>query len=140
MPWPPRLPDWHRRLAAYLATEGARPFAEGTHDCALFVGGAVEAMTGADPMVELRGRYRTTAEGLALLRDMGVSDHLDWYGRRFPRLRQGERLRPGDIACLPGHDGPSLGIVQGEAVYVLRPDAGMGLAPLSDVLRGWRVG
>lgn len=134
-----RRPDWHARLSAYLTKAGQQPFAEGSHDCALFVGGAVEAMTGTDPMAELRGRYQTTAEGLALLRSMGYADHLAWFSAQLDQMPKGARPAPGDVACIPGHDGPALGIVQGEAVYVLQPERGLGFAALSQVRRAWRV-
>ena len=38
-----RLPDWRGRLGAHLAAARARPFCYGTHDCATFAAGAVEA-------------------------------------------------------------------------------------------------
>jgi hypothetical protein len=54
-----RKPDWDARLAAYLEPLRLRPFAWGSHDCCTFAAGAVEAMTGVDPMPEFRGRYST---------------------------------------------------------------------------------
>lgn len=134
-----RRPDWHSRLAAYLTEAGRKPFAEGSHDCALFAGGAVEAMTGTDPMADLRGRYATTSQGLQLLKSMGYGDHLAWFSAHLPPIRPPERPRAGDVACVPGHDGPSLGIVQGEAVYVLSPTGGLVFASLGNIQRAWRV-
>jgi hypothetical protein len=54
-----RKPDWEARLAAYLEPLRLRAFAWGQHDCCTFSAGAVEAMTGVDPMPEFRGRYST---------------------------------------------------------------------------------
>lgn len=67
-----RKPDWEAQLAAYLEPLRARPFAWGTHDCCAFAAGAVQAMTGVDPMPEFRGRY-SSARGSALaLRRFGA--------------------------------------------------------------------
>lgn len=56
-----RCEDWHARLAAYVFDAGRTPFAYGSHDCALFAAGAVEAMTGTDLAAGWRGIYRTLA-------------------------------------------------------------------------------
>ena len=111
-----RLPNWRPRLAEYVATTADRPFAPGDHDCALFVAGAVAAMTGEDPAEGFKARYTTIKGGLRVLR-AGV----------------------GDIAVVDGDDGlPALGIVQGEAIYVLHP-TGLALLPLTRARRAFRV-
>ncbi|MBB4620123.1 DUF6950 family protein, partial [Sphingomonas abaci] len=67
-----RYPDWEARLAAYLEPLRARPFAWGRHDCSTFAAGAVEAMTGVDPMPEFRGRYSTARGSVRALRRFGA--------------------------------------------------------------------
>lgn len=68
-----RKPDWEARLAAYLEPLRLRAFAWGQHDCCTFSAGAVEAMTGVDPMPEFRGRYSTA---------IGSARALSRFGRR----------------------------------------------------------
>lgn len=66
-----RKPDWEARLAAYLEPLRLRPFAWGQHDCCTFTAGAVEAMTGVDPMPEFRGRYSSAIGSARALRQFG---------------------------------------------------------------------
>ena len=58
-------------MAAYLEPLRLRPFAWGQHDCCTFTAGAVEAMTGVDPMPEFRGRYATAIGSARALRRFG---------------------------------------------------------------------
>ena len=132
-----RLPDWHARLVAYLAAAARTPFDPGRHDCALFASGAVEAVTGMDLAEGWRGRYRTLAGGRRVLKRAGFADHIDLAARCLEEVPV-SWARPGDIAAVPSADGPALGVVQGGAVYVIGP-AGIGLVPLRDATRAFRV-
>ncbi|MDZ4094525.1 MAG: hypothetical protein U1D35_06395 [Paracoccaceae bacterium] len=117
----PRRADWQPRLIEYLARIARQPLKYGTHDCALFAAGAVEAMTGADPAARWRGRYSTVRGGLRHLRAAGYLDHITLCASLFTEAPVA-RARAGDLAVLPGPDGPALGVVQGEFVYVLRAE------------------
>lgn len=131
-----RLPDWQARLTAYLAQVREAPFAWGRHDCALFVAGAVEAMTGEDLARGVRS-YRSKAAGLAALQARGHADHEALAAallEEVPPLL----ARPGDVVVTDGEGGPALGIVQGEQVYLVGLE-GLGLAPRSAVRRAFRV-
>lgn len=133
-----RLPDWKPRLTAWLARAARRPFAEGEHDCALFFAGAVEAMTGTDPAAVWRGRYPSTAAGLRMLRREGFADHVALAAARLPEV-PAAYARTGDGAVVPTPDGPALGLVQGEMIYVLGP-TGLRLVPRSLASHAFRVG
>ncbi|GAB5431083.1 MAG: hypothetical protein EpisKO_04530 [Epibacterium sp.] len=117
-----RRPDWHSRLAAYLARVARLPFRPGSHDCVLFAAGAVEAMTGTDLAAEYRGSYRTLKDGQEVLKARGYADHIalveDLFESVAPALAQ-----VGDLAVVPGGQGErgALGIFQGSGVYVLDP-------------------
>lgn len=125
-----RLYNWESRLSAYVASISQRGFAWGEHDCALFAAGGVEAVTGADPARSWRGAYASATGGLRLLRQAGFGDHVACAAALYPAIPMAVAL-PGDLAVLPAEDGVgALGIVQGEMIYVLRPD-GLGLVPLS---------
>ena len=132
-----RLPDWHHRLVTYLAGAARTPFAPGAHDCALFTAGAIHAMTGTDLAAEFRGHYRTLAGGRRVLRRAGYADHVALAAALLPEIAV-SWARPGDIAAVPSADGPALGVVQGGSVYVIGP-AGIGLVPLRDATRAFRV-
>ena len=53
-----RLEQWPERLADLIEARHAQPFAWGVQDCALFACDAVQAMTGIDPAIAFRGRYK----------------------------------------------------------------------------------
>ena len=132
-----RLINWQARLVTYMADCRALPFQIGSHDCALFAAGAVAAMTGHDPAAEWRGRYTTHRGGLRVLRRAGFWDHIEVVATQFPEILRIEAL-PGDLAAINTIDGPALGVVQGAAIYVLRPD-GLGLVPRNAATRAFRV-
>jgi hypothetical protein len=134
---PPRTPDWQARLTGYLAAAARARFAPGRMDCALFAAGAVEAMTGVDPAAAWRGRYRSLAGGSRLLAKAGHPHPESLVATLFAATCPASAL-PGDLAAVGTAEGPALGVVQGAFVYVRRPD-GLGLVPLPDALRAWRV-
>ena len=127
-----RLYNWEARLTAYLSRVAREGFAWGRHDCALFAAGAVEAVTGIDPAAAWRGRYRTLAGGLRLMRKAGHADHLAAARALYPEVPACRAL-PGDLVIVPGDGAAALGVVQGELAYVLRPD-GLGLVPLAGAI------
>lgn len=112
-----RLPDWRVRLQAYVETVRRRPFEYGETDCAIFVAGAVEAMTGEDHAAAYRGRYSTMAEGLALI---DYHDHVAMvahYLAEIPRSALAQ-VEVGDIAVIRSPDGQAaLGVVGGARVF-----------------------
>jgi len=133
-----RYPDWRGRLVGYLNSVAARRFRPGRHDCALFVAGGIEAMTGVDLAAEWRGGYSSLEGGRALLVSDGFSGPDAVLAARLSEVAP-IFLAAGDAAVVADGDGqPALGLVQGPAVYVLRP-AGLGLVSLTDALRGFRV-
>ncbi len=54
-----RLKGWDDNLHALIVARREAPFEWGQHDCCLWVGDAVLAMTGFDPAEEYRGAYST---------------------------------------------------------------------------------
>lgn len=113
-----RLPNWRANLTQYLASQARREFKEGSHDCALFANGAIEAMTGVN-LVEKWGKsYSSTKDGLRKLKADGFSDHIALAKSMLPVT---ETPRPGDIAVVPQPELSALGVVQGSFVYVPGP-------------------
>ena len=137
-----RLPDWRARLTDYVAAHARDPFSYGRLDCALFCAGAVEVMTGQDLARGWRG-YRSLNEGRKKLAEKGFADQVDLVASLFPEVPVAF-AQAGDIAAVPGDDDVALGIVQGEAVYVLRPPVrdgspALALVPLLSAVRAFRV-
>ncbi len=81
--------------------------------------------------------YRTLAAGLKNADAEGFPDHVAAVARMFegcpPSFAQA-----GDIAVVPGETLPSLGIVQGAKIYVIRPH-GIGTVSLETAMRAFRV-
>jgi hypothetical protein len=135
---PPRRPTWRADLTEYLAEVARRPFRPGAHDCALFAAGAVEAMTGVNPVSEMRGAYRTLDAGRAALQAAGYRDHIAVAEALLPPVAPA-RASVGDLAAVRASDGAmALGVVQGSAVYVLQLD-GLALVSRLKIERAFKV-
>lgn len=110
-------------LTAYLERVRAEPFAYGSHDCALFAAGAIQAQTGVDPAEAFRGRYGSLREGLKALKAQGYESHVD-LARAVLKPVDRPFAQTGDIAVLNLDRGPALGVVDGSRVFFLS-DGGM---------------
>jgi len=123
-----------QHLNAYLARVRARRFRPGAHDCALFVSGWVEQMTGHDHAAAFRGRYTKLDAGQDLLAAAGFEDHVALVAsiltETLPSMAQ-----TGDLAVV---DDRALGIVASERVFVLRPD-GLGHVSRRQAQRAFTV-
>lgn len=133
-----RNADWRPQLVAYLGSVARTPFVMGQHDCALFVAGAVAAMTGIDPAAAYRGTYTTVKGGLKAVLKQGFASHEAVFAALF------EPIAPafaavGDIAVIdrPG-DIPILGIFEGERIAVAGDD-GLAFIPREMATSAYRV-
>lgn len=126
-----RLPDWETRLHEVISEWRNRTF-RWNGDCARFMAAFVIAQTGQDPLVDLRGQYRTKREALRLLAEMPMADRLD---RKFARTHPAFAQR-GDIAMMQDM---CLGCVLGsEAMFF--GENGMTMVPRADWQHVWEVG
>ena len=134
-----RLPDWEARLAAYLEPLRLRAFAWGKHDCCTFSAGAVEAMTGVDPMPEFRGHYSTAIGSARALRRFGAGDLASTLDAKFESVAPALAQR-GDIVMSSGLLGICLGPflvavgAEGEREGLIRIER-----ERWDATRAWRV-
>ena len=132
-----RIPGWRAALSAYLASQAHVPFAYGHSDCATFAAGAITAMTGEDLRKTLGvGDYRTLADGLRQLREIGYESHIDLAASLLPEIAP-QQAGVGDIAAVDGDGGLALGVVVGEWI-VVKTDRGLGHVPLSAARRAWK--
>lgn len=136
----PRFPDWEARLAAYLEPLRLRPFAWGERDCCLFCAGAVEAMTGVDPMPEFRGRYKTATGAVRALRRHGAGTLDATLDTKFTPIpaslaRRGDIVMSGGLlgVCM-GHHLVAVG-QEGKREGLVRIERHVWDAPLA-----WRIG
>lgn len=133
-----RREDWLSRLSALLIAMKGRAFAWGENDCCTFAADAIEAVTGLNPVPDLRGSYSTRVGAMRWLADRGYAG----LAPALDALCGGVKLstplmaRRGDIVLVQEF---GLGVVDGTGATVacLAADHD-GLVPLP--LRSARVG
>lgn len=128
-----KTPGWQGRLTVYIDGLRGQPFRWGRLDCGLFAAGAVEAMTGVNPLPGGLS-YRSQADARRQLAALGFADHIALAASLFVEIGPHE-AQPGDIAVVPG---PALGIVQGASVYAMGP-GGLGRVPFHQIERAFSI-
>lgn len=129
-----RLSNWEERLSDYIATKRHEPFVYGVNDCAHFVAGAVQAVTGKYPMPELRGQYDSEFGSLRAAMEIGNGSLEATVDAKFPIIGIGHAQR-GDIAFFDG----SIGVVMGSFAWFVSDD-GLEKVPRSMWDKAWSVG
>lgn len=66
-----RLTDWETRLTALVAERLQMPFAWGAHDCVLFAADCIQAVTGVDPVADLRGQWHDQSSAVRSIARLG---------------------------------------------------------------------
>ena len=129
-----RLSNWESNLSDYLSLKRQEPFQYGSHDCAHFVAGAVEAITGENPMADITDSYANQIGSLRVLKRLGFDDVEQFTDAKFTSILVGF-AQTGDIALYDG----SLGIViSSKAVFVT--EIGYTFVDRSEWLNAWEVG
>lgn len=132
-----RLPNWPQLLATHLQAVQATPFKWAVHDCCTFAGDAVKAITGSDPMADLRGTYTGALGAARVLQAEGglgaaVSKRLG-FGK-LPTLAQ-----RGDVVLFEMPErGPALGICVGPQ-FVAPGEDGMAFISMDAALTAWGI-
>ncbi|MCC3606985.1 MAG: hypothetical protein JGK24_28120 [Microcoleus sp. PH2017_29_MFU_D_A] len=129
-----RISAWEESLSDYIANKRHEPFEYGVNDCCLFAAGAVEVITGEDPMSEFRGQYDSLKTSLKAIKDIGAGTLEATMDGKFPEVAIGHAQR-GDLAFF----GDSVGVVMGGFAYFVSDD---GLERINRSLwdKCWSVG
>lgn len=120
-------------LSDYVDETERVPFAYGSHDCLLWVAGAIERITGVDHAAAYRGRYTSLAEAKGLI----GRPLLQFVGETFPDIRL-SRVSDGDIGAFRQGREWVFGIFIGPFLYV-QTRQGIGIRPRSDASKAFRV-
>lgn len=112
-----RISTWEQALADYIAIKRNEPFEYGVNDCSMFAAGAVEAITGEDPIPELRGQYDSLKTSLKAIKEIGAGTLEATIDAKFPEVSIGHAQR-GDLAFFDG----SVGVVMGGFAYFVSDD------------------
>lgn len=107
-----RKTTWEEELSDYIASKRDEPFQYGVNDCCMFAAGAVEAMTGENPMEEFVGSYKTIAGSVRALKTIGEGTLEATIDGKFDEVEIG-RAQRGDLAFFDG----SVGVVLGGFAY-----------------------
>lgn len=129
-----RLATWEAALSEYVAAMRHVPFEYGENDCCTFISGAVEAMTGVDPMAEFRGKYDSLKGSMKALKSIGAGDLESTLDAKFPAVSV-SHARRGDVAFFDG----SAGVVAGSFAWFVSDD-GLERVPIAHWDKAWRVG
>ena len=112
-----RISTWQDALSDYIAIKRHEPFEYGVNDCCLFAAGAVEAITGQDPMAEFRGEYNSLKTSLKVIKEIGAGTLEATMDVKFPEVEIGLAQR-GDLAFFDD----SVGVVMGGFAYFVSDD------------------
>jgi hypothetical protein len=126
-----RLSDWEARLNDYISSKRGEAFAWGENDCCTFSAGAVEALTGVDPMTEYRGKYDTALGSARALGGKTLEEVLD---EKFPEAPIGFAQR-GDLVLMDD----CVGVVAGDYAWFVS-DVGLERVKRGLWDKAWKVG
>ena len=112
-----RINAWEESLVNYITTKRHEPFEYGVNDCCLFAAGAVDAITGEDPMPEFRGQYDSLKTSLQVIKDIGAGTLEATMDGKFPEVEIAYAQR-GDLAFFDD----SIGVVMGSFAYFVSDD------------------
>ena len=113
-----RKDDWQQHLTEYIEAHRDTVFEWGKSDCCIFAAGAVEVMTGENPMKSFTVKYSDEKTGRSLMGRYGGLARIltDMFGHSHQR---GQR---GDVAYCDFPDGSAVGIHIGNKAVFLSTD------------------
>lgn len=110
------------------------PFEYGVNDCCLFAAGAVEAITGENPIPEFIGKYNSLKTSIRALREIGAGDLEKTMDSKFTVIPIGHG-QTGDLAF---HDNSVGVIIDADALFV--SDEGPVRISRDQWSKAWSVG
>jgi len=110
-------------------------FAFGSHDCCMWACDVVLAVTGRDPVADLRGTYSTEEEAVIVMEAGGGLEAM-------AEARFGPEIKPlaaaaGDVGIIDTDLGPAL-VACGGTSWLAASGFGVVAVDQSQVLRAWR--
>lgn len=130
-----RIDGWEDALAARLDAALSEPFVWGSHDCAHFTAGTIEAITGRRPASWLGG-YASEAEAEAWIAERGgieaiTAGAMEEFGATEIPWQMAQR---GDLVLLEVGNEVLLGIVAGDKAAAVASD-GLHYVPVARCAR-----
>jgi hypothetical protein len=128
-----RVAIWEEALSDYISNKRDEPFQYGVNDCCMFAAGAVEAMTGVDPMEEFKGTYSDLRGSIKVLKEIGEGDLETTLDNKFEEVAISYAQR-GDLAFFD----ESVGVIMGSFAYFVS-DEGLERIPREMWEKCWSV-
>jgi hypothetical protein len=128
-----RVAIWEEALSDYISSKRDEPFQYGVNDCCMFAAGAVEAMTGVDPMEEFKGTYSDLRGSIKVLKEIGEGDLETTLDNKFEEVAISYAQR-GDLAFFD----ESVGVIMGSFAYFVS-DEGLERIPREMWEKCWSV-
>jgi hypothetical protein len=128
-----RVAIWEQALSDYISSKRDEPFQYGVNDCCMFAAGAVEAMTGVDPMEEFKGTYSDLRGSIKALKEIGDGDLETTLDSKFEEVAISHAQR-GDLAFFD----ESVGVIMGGFAYFVS-DEGLERIPREMWEKCWSV-
>lgn len=130
-----RLPDWQERFSDFGKARGSMPFAWGSNDCCTFAAACIAAITGTNPMADVRP-YNTERAAARLISKGGglLALATSFLGASVSPLRAGV----GDVVLVTNEGREMLGICNG--VNVVAPgEFGMVALGMQAAVAAWKI-
>lgn len=135
---------WEKILNDHILENLNKPQQWGEMDCCLFACNWIKKCSGIDPMKKFRGKYKTKTGAYKQIKKFGndleeTSTHIaNDLGLESKAIFMAKR---GDVALVPGGDGPALGIVDLSGTrIVVHGEKGISFVYLKDAIRIWGIG
>ena len=114
-----RLIDWQSRLFKPIADHEQVPFEYGRHDCAIWAGKIVQAITGEDFYSSYVGKYKTLKGGFRhFKKSTNFPSHIHYILANFDKVPV-SMGRVGDLALIETPEGPAVAVMAGQFVIAL---------------------
>jgi hypothetical protein len=129
-------------VQSLLAARAARPFAWGVRDCALLAFDAVHALTGRDPVADIRGQWHGARSALRMLQQQGgwAAVCAARIGPEVPadNLHDGDVVLRADGVC--SREMADLGALAFRwcGQIIAQGDSSLVTVPPASVVRAWR--
>lgn len=131
----PRHFDWPQRLARFVEQRRNVPFAWGQQDCCTFAADAVMALTGSDPMSDLR-HINTAAAATKLLKRHPLPDLV---AERLGPITSALLAQRGDVVLIEQEGRHLLGICLGNQ-WAAPGEHGLVFGPMDTAHGAWPIG
>ena len=130
-----RRPDWQQRLSDFGKARASMPFSWGANDCCSFAAGAVEAITGRNPMARAEPYASEIGAAKIIARAGGLKTLASQYlGRPVSPLM----AAVGDVVLVTNEGREMLAICNG--VNAMAPgERGMVALGMDAALATWKV-